>query len=337
MLYREWINVLLHGPSDLLHVLDAKLPELQPQVEASALAALASGESSRLDKLGAMYTLGRIRSSGALSLLTGYAWSADLEVAQTAAAAIAETRSPKAIGALVDLTEHYDADVRWYAVNGLGLQQGEDALAALEYVVSSGLEPVGEIRTLAVNYLGAAGDPGSVATLIDAVGRYPGLRHEAMYALSQITGITDFTAPYQWRSWYEEWSLTPEAQAAERRWREAPATQVAAVPVQTTPEPSPSIESAVPGQQESAAAPVPISQPSAAPAAPGPPAQEAPQSSPAPETVMAAERPPTQADTTEKEPIKIEMKSESTGKHFGISDLSPAELMRQGGFNAAKP
>jgi HEAT repeat protein len=317
ILYREWVHVLLHGPPDLLKAFDTQIPNAQSQLESSALAGLASGESDRLQKLAAIYTLGRIRSDAALPLLTGYAWSGDIELGQTATAALAEIRNPDAVGALVDLTGHYDADVRWYAANGLGMVKGDDALVGLETIIDSGLEPLQEIRVLAIQHLADAKDMGSVPTLVSTMDRYPGLRYDAMYALAQITGIKDFNAPFQWRSWYEEWSYTPAAQAAARSYRQAPATQAAVMPVETL---SPAPPQAVTQEFELTTDPLPTN------------AVTPPQD---PEIESPPEVPAAPAKQTPKKPLQL--KRTGNGGSFGTSDLSPAELMRQGGFSAPKP
>ena len=317
ILYREWIHVLQHGPPALLQAFDAQIPNAQDQLESSALAGLASGESGRIHKLAAIYTLGRIRSDAALPLLTGYAWSGDIELGQTATAALAEIRSPDAVGALVDLTGHYDVDVRWYAANGLGMLKGEDALIALETIIGSGLEPVQEIRLLAMEYLSEAKDLGSIPTLVRTMDQYPGLRYDAMYALAQITGIEGFDAPFQWRSWYEEWSYTPAAHAAARRYRQAPATPAAVMPIDTPPSvPTEAITQAF----ELTTDPVPtkaVDSPASTEAVSPPPVSAAP------------------VKPTPKKPLQL--KRTGNGGSFGTSDLTPAELMRQGGFSAPKP
>lgn len=306
ILYREWIHVLQHGPQDLLAAFDAKIPLLQEQIESNALAGLASGASNRIERLAAIYTLGRIRSDAALPLLAGYAWSSDLELGQTATAAIAEMRSPQAVGALVDLTVHYDADIRWYAINGLGILKGKDALAALESVIASGLEPLAEIRILAVNHLGEAKDAGSIAPLVDAMNRYPGLRYDAMYALSQITSIQDFKVQFEWNEWYDAWSRTPQARAAARRHRQIPATQVAVMPLETaTP---------LPQQPRTTPEPKQLPNDTIEPTSP---------------VTVAPQRP------TPNKPLQV--KRTGGRGSFGTSDLSPAELMLRGGFSSAKP
>ncbi len=321
ILYREWIHILQHGPGDLLQAFDAALPELQDRLESAALAGLASGTSDRIHKLAAIYTLGRIRSEAALPLLAGYAWSGDLEIGQTATAALAEIRSPQAVGALSDLTEHYDADVRWYATNGLGILKGQDALTVLEGIITSGLEPLPDIRTLAIGYLGEAKDAGSIPALIDALRRYPGLRYDAMYALEQITGIQELDAPFQWETWYDEWSMTDEAKAALRSRRQVPATQVAVMPVQT-PMPQP---------------PAPAA-PQPRPTASAPEVAQAMDPIPAAEELTAPNPPIDVPDVPEPAPRKpLQVKRTSGGGSFGTTDLSPAELMRQGGFDRAKP
>jgi len=320
VLYREWIHVLQFGPPELLEAFDLQIPQLQDQLESNALAGLASGQSARIEKLAAIYTLGRIRSDAALPLLTGYAWAEDITLAQTATAAIAEIRSADAVGALADLTGHYDADIRWYATNGLGVLKGEDALATLEAIIESGLEPVQEIRVLAINHLGDAGDAGSVATLMDALRRYPGLRYDSMYALAQITGIQDFSAPFQWKEWYEEWSITPEAEALSRRRRQVPSTLAAVMPIEaTTPASSPFAETEV--------------TPDLTNESPSP--QQEVAIRPDSEVATAPPVPTAQTKPPVKKPLQI--KRTSGGGSFGTSDLSPAELMRRGGFSSSKP
>jgi hypothetical protein len=322
-LYREWMNILLHGPEPLLLELDALLPRLREQLEPNALAGLAAGDSMQQEKLGAMYTLGRIRSSSAIAILTGYAWSEDPLLAQTAAAALAEIRSPDAVGALTDLTAHYDPDVRWYATNGLGLVGTDDATAALEDVLLSYEEPVADIQILAAEHLGEAGQLASTHALLQALRTFPRVRPSAMYALSQITGIEDFTLPHQWYTWYDEWSQTQEAALAVRVARTPPATDAAVMPVEAQP---------------AAPSPLPPSEPQVSEPVPPSPTS-------APETVAAQ---PGVEDRPEAEPMPVNpapaqpklplTPPANTGKGgFTTSDLTPAELMRRGGFGNADP
>jgi hypothetical protein len=322
-LYREWMNILLHGPEPLLLELDALLPRLLDPLEPNALAQLAAGDSMQQEKLGAMYTLGRIRSSSAIAILTGYAWSEDLLLAQTATAALAEIRSPDAVGALTDLTGHYDPDVRWYATNGLGLVGTDDATAALEDVLLSYEEPVADIQILAAEHLGEAGQLASAHALLQALRTFPRVRPSAMYALSQITGIEDFAFPHEWYTWYDEWSQTEEAALAVRVARTPPPTEAAVMPVQAQPvppSPSPSSEA-------------PVSEPVALPPAPSP---EAVAAQPAADSHPETE--PTPADPKTARAKSPPTPPANTGKGgFTTSDLTPAELMRRGGFGNTDP
>lgn len=196
--------VLAQGSREQILGLDPAFPQLRDSLEDRMIEVLKATDAGDLRKSAAAYSLGRMGSVAAMTLLTELAWSGESQVAAFSTNALANMGDARTVQPLIDLLRHPDPAVQAEAVLGLAKAGGPQVVAALSEVALGRIPTTGPVRREAVKVVGLLGDLSVVPVLVKSMQNDYNVRHEAGAALRRLTGADVRDEPMAWAQWLNE-------------------------------------------------------------------------------------------------------------------------------------